>query len=143
MTAAADDNSSQDWVADYDGEGRERVARDGGDRGVVMMSAAKMAVAEDSGCGRQRQQRRMTAVDHNGTQDRAAAYNREGREWAANNDGIRHRTEKMMLFLVKVTQCFVVSRYNNMLFLAGFVQFFVCGGFVNKKESCLCVLLTT
>ncbi len=28
---AAEDNSMQDWVADYEGDGQERVARDGGD----------------------------------------------------------------------------------------------------------------
>ncbi len=49
---AADDDGLQDQVADYDGEGRERAARDGGDRGVVMMAVAKMVVAEDSS-GRQ------------------------------------------------------------------------------------------
>ncbi len=36
----------QDWAADYDGEGRERAARDRGDSGVAMMDAAKMAAAE-------------------------------------------------------------------------------------------------
>jgi hypothetical protein len=36
---------------DYDGEGRERAARDGGDSGVAMMAAAKMAAAEDSSSG--------------------------------------------------------------------------------------------
>jgi hypothetical protein len=30
-TTAADDNGMQDWVANYKGEGQERVARDGGD----------------------------------------------------------------------------------------------------------------
>ncbi len=28
---AADNNSMQDWMADYEGDGQERVARDGGD----------------------------------------------------------------------------------------------------------------
>jgi hypothetical protein len=50
---AADDNGSQDWSADYDGEGREWAARDGGDSGVAMMAAAKMAAAVDSGGGQQ------------------------------------------------------------------------------------------
>ncbi len=52
---AADDNGLQDWVADYDGEGRERAARDDGDSGVAMMAAAKMAAAVDSGGGQQQQ----------------------------------------------------------------------------------------
>ncbi len=43
----ADDNDTRDWVADCDGEGRERAMRDGGDSGVVMMAAA----AEDGGGG--------------------------------------------------------------------------------------------
>ena len=60
----------------------------GGDSGVVMMAAAKMAAAEDSSGG---QRRRMTAADDNGTQDWAADYDGEGRERAANNDGIKHK----------------------------------------------------
>jgi hypothetical protein len=52
---AVDDDSSQDWVADYDGEGQERAVRDGGDSRVAMMAAAKMAAAKDSGGGRQQQ----------------------------------------------------------------------------------------
>jgi hypothetical protein len=44
----ADDNNTQDWVADCNGEGRERAVRDGGDSGVVMMAV----VVEDNG-GRQ------------------------------------------------------------------------------------------
>ncbi len=63
-----------------------------------------------------------------------AAYDGEGRERAANNDGIRHHTEKTMLFLAGVTQCFVVSRYNNMLFLAGFVYFLCVGVLLTKKK---------
>ncbi len=46
---AADDDGSRDQAADYDGEGQERAARDGGDGRVAMMTAAKMASAEDSG----------------------------------------------------------------------------------------------
>jgi hypothetical protein len=48
---AADDDGSQDWAADYDGEGRERAVRDGGDSGVAMMAVAKMVAAEYSGGG--------------------------------------------------------------------------------------------
>ncbi len=45
-------NGPQDWVADYDGEGQERAARESGDSRMVMMAAA----AEDSN-GRQQMQR--------------------------------------------------------------------------------------
>ncbi len=48
MTTVADDDNTRDWVADCDGEGRERAVRDGGDSRVVMMAAT----AED-GNGRQ------------------------------------------------------------------------------------------
>ncbi len=43
----ADDNDTQDWVADCNEEGRERGMSDGGDSGVVMMAAA----AEHGGDG--------------------------------------------------------------------------------------------
>ncbi len=65
MTATEDDGS-RDRAADYDGEGRERAARDGGDSGVAMMAAAKMAAAEDGGGGRQQRGRRTTAADDGG-----------------------------------------------------------------------------
>jgi hypothetical protein len=42
-----DDDDTRDWVADCDGEGRERAVRDGRDSGVVMMAAA----ADDFGGG--------------------------------------------------------------------------------------------
>ncbi len=48
MTTVADDNNTQDWAADCNGEGQERVVRDGRDCGVVMM-----AVAVEDGGGRQ------------------------------------------------------------------------------------------
>ena len=48
MTTVADDDNTQDWVADCNGEGRERAVRDGGDSGVVMMAVA----VEDGGVGR-------------------------------------------------------------------------------------------
>jgi hypothetical protein len=58
----ADNNNTCDWVADCDGEGRERVVRDGGDSGVMMK-----AVAAEDGDGRQRQQKKtMTAADDSG-----------------------------------------------------------------------------
>ncbi len=47
-TITVEDNGMQGWAADYDREGQERVAREGGDSGVAMMVAA----AED-GIGRQ------------------------------------------------------------------------------------------
>jgi hypothetical protein len=40
MTTVADDDKTQDWAADCNGEGRERAVRDGGDSRVVMMAAA-------------------------------------------------------------------------------------------------------
>jgi hypothetical protein len=55
MTMAVDDDGSQDWAADYDGEGQERAARDGGDSGVVMMAATKMAAVDNNGNGGGRQ----------------------------------------------------------------------------------------
>ncbi len=51
MMTEGDDDCLQDWVVDYNGEGLERVACDGGDSGVVMMAVAKMAAAEDSSSG--------------------------------------------------------------------------------------------
>ncbi len=36
----AEDNGMQDRAADYDGEGKEWVVREGGDSGVAMMAAA-------------------------------------------------------------------------------------------------------
>ncbi len=48
---AEDDDSLQDWVVDFDGEGREWAARDGVDSGVAMMAAGKMALTEDNGSG--------------------------------------------------------------------------------------------
>ncbi len=73
-----DDDGLQDRVADYDREGQERAVRDGRDSGVVMMAAAKMAVAEDSSGGRQWQWRRTAAADNDSTQDWGADYDGEG-----------------------------------------------------------------
>jgi hypothetical protein len=44
---AEDDNGWQDRAADYDGEGRERAAKDSGDSGVAMMAVAHMVAAEE------------------------------------------------------------------------------------------------
>jgi hypothetical protein len=59
----ADDNGLQDLAADYDREGQEWVARDGGDSGVVMMAEAKMAAVVDSGGRQQQRWRQTTAAD--------------------------------------------------------------------------------
>jgi hypothetical protein len=79
----ADDNDTCDWMADCNGEGRERALRDGGDDRVVMMAAE----VEDSGGGGRRRRRTTTAADDNGIQDWAANYKGEGQEQAA-RDGI-------------------------------------------------------
>ncbi len=47
-TIAAEDNGMQDRAADYNGEGKEWMAKEGGDNGVAMMAAA----AEGDGGGR-------------------------------------------------------------------------------------------
>jgi hypothetical protein len=46
-TIAAEDNGMQDQAADYDGEGKEQVAREGGDSRVAMMATG----AEGGGGG--------------------------------------------------------------------------------------------
>jgi hypothetical protein len=59
--AALDNKGTQDWVADYNGEGTT-VSRDAGDSGVAMMAAT----VED-GCGkRRRRQRTKTVADNDG-----------------------------------------------------------------------------
>jgi hypothetical protein len=47
MTTVAEDDHTCDWLADCNGEGRERAVRDCGGSEVVMMTAA----AEDGGGG--------------------------------------------------------------------------------------------
>jgi hypothetical protein len=76
-------DDTRDWVADCDGEGQERVVRDGGDRRVVMMAAA----AEDGGGGRRWQRRTTAAADNSSMQDWAANYEGEGRERAERDGG--------------------------------------------------------
>jgi hypothetical protein len=62
---AAENNVMQDRVADYDGEGQEQVAREGGDSRVVMMAAA----AEDGGGEQQwRQWTTMATADNDSGQ---------------------------------------------------------------------------
>ncbi len=122
---AADDDGLQDPAADYDGEGRERTVRDGRDSGAVMMAMATMVAAEDRGGGQQWQRWQITAADKDGMQDLAAAHDGEGQEQVANNDGIRHQTEKTMLFSEGVVHFFVVSTIcfffrGSYIFLWGF-----------------------
>jgi hypothetical protein len=89
MMTMADNNGTRDWVADHNGEGRERAARDGGDSGVAIIAAE----AEDRVGGQQRQRWSMTVVDDDGTQDWVADYDGEGREQVTNN-GIRRPTRQ-------------------------------------------------
>jgi hypothetical protein len=79
----ADDDDTRDWAADCNGEGRERVVRDGGDSRVVIMAAA----VEDGGGGRRRRRRTTAAVDDNGMQDWEADYEGDGQGWAARDSG--------------------------------------------------------
>ncbi len=63
-TTVEDDNSTQDWATDYDGEGQEWAARDGRDSRVAMMAVA----AEESGGGQQWWRRTTTTkADNNGS----------------------------------------------------------------------------
>ncbi len=83
MMTVADDKDMQDWAADCNGEGQERVVRDSRDSGVVMM-----AVVVEDGNGRQQRQRRTTiATEDNSMQDWAADYNGEGKERVAREGG--------------------------------------------------------
>ncbi len=75
----ADDEDTQDWAADCDGEGQERAVRDSRDSRVVMMAV----VVEDGGGGQRRQRQTMIAAEGNGMQDRAADYDSEGKERVA------------------------------------------------------------
>jgi hypothetical protein len=86
---AVDHNNMQDWAVDYNGEGQERVVRDGRDSRVVMMAAA----AED-GSGGGRRRRTMKAADDDSTQDLEADYEGGGGERVSINNGIRHKADK-------------------------------------------------
>ena len=46
-TMATDGHGLQDWAGDYDGEGQERAARDGGESGLAMMAAEKSCSCND------------------------------------------------------------------------------------------------
>ncbi len=48
-----------------------------------------MAAVDDDGNGGRQQRRTTKAADDDGMQDRAANYEGEGGEWAANNNSIR------------------------------------------------------
>jgi hypothetical protein len=74
-TTAADKDSMWDWVADYNGEGQERAARDGGESGVSMMAAA----AEKGGGRRQRRKTAAADIDGKGGQ---------WRQWTTTAHGI-------------------------------------------------------
>jgi hypothetical protein len=52
------------------------------------------AADNNIGKGGQRQRRMTKAADNDGTQDRAADYEGEGGERAANNNGIRQKADK-------------------------------------------------
>ncbi len=75
----ADEDDMQYWAADCNGEGQERVVRDGRDSGVVMMALA----VEDGGGGQGWQRRTTIAAEGNGMQDWVADCDREGQERAA------------------------------------------------------------
>jgi hypothetical protein len=94
----ADDNDMHDWVADCNGEGRERAVRDGGDSRVVMMAAA---AADNNSKGRQQQRQMATAckigrqpmkgMDKSRWQEMAETRSgddgcRGGRWWAVDDD---------------------------------------------------------
>ncbi len=79
----ADDNNMQDWAADCNGEGRERVVRDGRDSGEVMMAV----VVEDGGCKQQWQRRTTIVAEKNVMQDWVADYNGEGQKWVVREGG--------------------------------------------------------
>ncbi len=79
----ADNKDTQDWVADCNGEGRERAVRDSRDSRVVMMAVA----VEDGGGGGQWRRQKMIAAEDNGMQDWATDYDREGKERVAREGG--------------------------------------------------------
>ncbi len=71
---AAEENGMQDWAADYGGEGKERVAREGGNSGVALMALAaevgsggrrwhwwKTTAMADDNSGRRQRRQMMTA----------------------------------------------------------------------------------
>ena len=61
-TATVDDESTQNWEADYNGEGTMVVSDAVESRGAMMA-----ATVEDGGGGQQRQQWMMTVADNNGS----------------------------------------------------------------------------
>ncbi len=72
----ADEEDTQDWATDCNGEGQERAVRDSRDSGVEMMAV----VVEDGGSRRQWQRWTTIAAEDNGMQDRALDYDGEGKE---------------------------------------------------------------
>ncbi len=97
-----EDDDTQDWVADCNGEGRERAVRDGRDSGVMMMDAAaeyggggrlwrwwaRMAMADNDSSGQQRQrmttackiERQTTRGEEEGGRQKTMTLGQPGRE---------------------------------------------------------------
>ncbi len=83
----------------------------------------------------------MTAANNNGTQDWAADYDGEGQEQVANNKGIKHQMEKMMLFSSGVIIFFVVS--TICCFWQGLYVVCVWGVLLTKEKVVHTTLCTT
>jgi hypothetical protein len=83
MTTVVDNDNTQDWAADCNGEGQERAVRYGRDSRVVMIAVA----VEDGGGGWQWQRRTTIVAEDNGMQDWAVDYDGEGQERAAREGG--------------------------------------------------------
>ncbi len=75
----ADEEDTQDWAVDCNGEGQERAMRDSRDSRVVMMAVA----VEDGGSVQRRRRWTTIVAEDNGMQDRAADYDGEGKERVA------------------------------------------------------------
>jgi hypothetical protein len=102
-TTVADNNGMRDWAADYEGDGQEQAARDGGDtEWQWWLWRWKMAAVDDDSGGRQQWRRQTTTAvnDNSGGRRRhprlAADYEGEGGEQAANNNGVRARRAESM-----------------------------------------------
>jgi hypothetical protein len=61
MTTVSHDNNTQDWVANCNGEGGERVVSNGRDSRVVMMAV----VVKDGSGGQHRQRQTTIAAEDN------------------------------------------------------------------------------
>jgi hypothetical protein len=134
MTAATDDDSLQDLVADYDGEGRERGERDSRDSGVVMMAATKMVAAEDSGGGQQWRWRRTMAMDDDSTQDWVADYNGEGQSGRQTMLALGIKQRRRCCFWQGLYIFLLCVQY--VIFGGGHTILCVWGVLLTKRESC-------